>query len=159
VPASLTLTIIDNDGTLSLTKTVDVPDTAPGQRATYRLVVRNATSIERSVSLADVLPVTLSPAGSVTLTPAGSATIGSLPLLLGNQPIAPGAALTVTLPLTIAFGLPAGTLIQNTALLTSTTSQTTSQSAVSFTVRDAAPLAQTDSVTGCADPQRPLRIA
>src|SRR5262249_15461312 len=141
----------------SLTKTVDVPDTAPGQRATYRLVVRNGTTTAQTISLSDVLPTALAPAEPATLTPAGSATLGSPPLLLSNQPIAPGTTLTVTLPLAIAFGLPVGSLIQNTALLTSTTPLTTSQSTVAFTVRDAAPLVQMD--LSCTNPQSPLHIA
>jgi uncharacterized repeat protein (TIGR01451 family) len=142
---------------LNLTKTVDEPNPGPDQRVTYRLIVRNSGSAAAIITLTDVLTTPLVVAGPITIEPAGSGAAGAPPLLLQNRPISAGATLTVTMPVTVPFGLAAGTVLNNTAILIGAAPLITTQSTAALTIRDVAPLARADLT--CTNPNSNIRIA
>ena len=101
-------------------KTVDGPHPLPGQIITYTIQVMNATAETLNDGLIfDNLPTRLSFQGPITLEPPSSGTVGSAPpTLVSNLTILPEQQITVTLPVSISYGLTAGTLITNTAVFT-----------------------------------------
>lgn len=109
---------------LALTKTA--PLTAPaGSRITYTITAGNNGNIAATGAvLSDTLPAEVTFAGPVTLAPeqpgASLAQAGAdLPVLIGDLTIEAGQTITVTLPVTVNTGILSGTLVHNTASLTS----------------------------------------
>jgi len=94
--------------------------------------------------LSDPLPSGLTFAGPVTLDPPGAGTVGPPPTLVSGLTIAPGQSVTVTLPVTVNYGLAAGTTITNTATLSSGTGAPVEDS-VAITVANSAPVAVDDT--------------
>jgi uncharacterized repeat protein (TIGR01451 family)/fimbrial isopeptide formation D2 family protein len=107
---------------LALTKLASTTYPTAGQRITYTLTVANTftDTAMTGALVSDTLPAGLSLAGPVTLDPPGAGTAGGAPPLLAyNLTISPGQSVDVTFPVTVAEGLPATTVITNTATITS----------------------------------------
>jgi uncharacterized repeat protein (TIGR01451 family) len=105
---------------LSLTKAVDDNIPEPGQRITYTLIVSNSgVGNATSALISDTLPTGLTFVGPVTLDPPSAAMIGPPPTLVSGLTIPSGQSVTVTFPVTVSLGLSSGTIITNTAAVTS----------------------------------------
>jgi uncharacterized repeat protein (TIGR01451 family) len=105
---------------LSLTKAVDDNIPEPGQRITYTLIVSNSgVGNATNALISDTLPTGLTFAGPVTLDPPSAAMIGPPPTLVSGLTIPSGQSVTVTFPVTVSLGLSSGTIITNTAAVTS----------------------------------------
>jgi uncharacterized repeat protein (TIGR01451 family) len=95
----------------------------PTEHLTYTIVVTNTGGLTATNALiSDTTPSnTTFVAGSISLTPPGAGTPGTEPpTLASNLSIAPNQAVTVTFAVTVNAPLLDGTLITNTASLTST---------------------------------------
>jgi len=136
-----------------LVKTVDDATPLPGQRITYTLSVCNniTTTTLTGAVISDTLPGGLTLAGPVTLDPPQpGATLaddaGDLPTLASGLTITVSTRITLTFPVTVSAGLAIGTVITNTASLTSTQIPTPALSSATITVARAADLRITKSV-------------
>ena len=130
---------------LSLGKSVDVADPLPGQGIIYSVVVFNSgTGDATNAVVSDTLPGGLTFAGPVTLDPPGAGTTGTPPTLVSGLTIAAGERITLTFPVTVNTGLAAGTMITNTASVTSTEVATPLAGSTRLTVQNAAPVADDD---------------
>ncbi|MCP4541984.1 MAG: DUF11 domain-containing protein [Chloroflexi bacterium] len=107
--------------TLQLLKQVndDTPD--PGQTITYEIIVNN-TGGENATGavITDALVSGLNFVGSVTLDPPTAGITGTYPTLVSNLTITAGKRVTVTFQVTVSTDLAAGTVLTNTAAVTST---------------------------------------
>ena len=120
-----TTTTVITSADLSLTKS-DAPDPAlAGGNLTYVLSIANAgPSFARQVTVSDTLPAQLTfvsatiGGGTGSCSPVGSPTV--VQCALGD--LANGDARTVTIQTTVASSVPHGTVINNTAAVTSATS-------------------------------------
>ena len=96
----------------------------PGDEIIYSLrVSNNGTTPITGAVISDTLPVGLSLAGPIGLDPPGAGIPGdtdTLPLLAHQLSLGPNAALTVTYPVLIDPGVVTGTVLVNSAALTST---------------------------------------
>jgi uncharacterized repeat protein (TIGR01451 family)/CSLREA domain-containing protein len=118
-----------------LTKTVDDASPSPGQRITYTVTVQNNGSLSATNTLiSDTLSSDLSLAGPVKLDPPGTLFTPTLPILASGLTLTPGQSITLTMPVTVNTGLADGTIITNTAAVTSTEVITPQVGAVSVTV-------------------------
>jgi uncharacterized repeat protein (TIGR01451 family) len=140
---------------LSLSKTVDRPSAGPTERVTYRLVIDNTGAYSSTVILSDTLPSGLTVAGPVTVEPVGG-TVGPPPTLVRDLVIRGGQTVTVVLPVDLTVGQPAGTVISNTASLSSTDTLNTSTSTVVVTVLNVAPRTAND--LGCVSPDQSVGL-
>ncbi len=108
---------------LSLSKAVSSSEPLPGEQVTYTIVARNDGPLSATnAQVLDILPTEVTFVGPVTLD--GSAgtvatTAGDFPNLASGLTILPNGAVTMTFPVSINGGLTAGTLITNTASITS----------------------------------------
>ncbi len=124
-----------DDPWLSLVKTVDDSRPVPGQAITYTITLSNSgLAPATGAVVSDTLPAGLTLAGPVELIPAGAGTTGSLPTLVEALTIAAGQTITVNLPVTVNGNLPLGTVITNTAAVTSTELSSGPASQVTITV-------------------------
>lgn len=133
---------------LALRKTVSNPNPLPGEVITYTIAVSNSTLIAAPSSIvSDTLPTGLTFAGPVTITPPDAGTVGTSPSLIGLLNIASSQVVTMTVPVTVNVGLPAGTVITNTATITSTSTAGPASAATSLTVANAVPMLANDTST------------
>jgi uncharacterized repeat protein (TIGR01451 family) len=118
-----------------LTKTVDDASPNPGQRITYTVTIQNNGSLSATNALiSDTLSSNLSLAGPVKLDPPGTIFTPTLPTLASGLTLTAGQFITFSLPVTVNTGLADGTIITNTAAVTSTEVMTPQVGAVSVTV-------------------------
>jgi uncharacterized repeat protein (TIGR01451 family) len=110
----------------SLVKTVDDESPRPGQRITFTLsVVNPLTTTLTNAVISDTLPPELVLAGPVTLDPPQSGAVladdpGDLPTLASGLTVSAKSVITLAFPVTVSEGVGWGTVITNTAGLTST---------------------------------------
>jgi uncharacterized repeat protein (TIGR01451 family) len=127
---------------LSLTKSVDDYTPQPDQTLTYTIVVRNSgtqasgTIRATNAVISDSLPISLTFVGPVTIegtggTPGNS---GTLPILASGLTISPSTIITVTFPVMVSSGVADGTVIANTAAVTSAEVTTPVTGTVSVTI-------------------------
>ncbi len=132
---------------IALAKTVDDANPQPSQRITYTITMSNSSLIDAAGAvISDTLPAGLTFAGPITLSPPGAGTVGLPPTLVSNLAISAGQVLTVTLPVTVNLGLPAGTVITNGIELTGSAIAPVAASAA-ITVANALPLVGNDTAT------------
>jgi uncharacterized repeat protein (TIGR01451 family) len=107
--------------TLSLIKTVSNIAVTPGQRITYTLTISNSGLVNATNSrVSDMLPTGLIFAGPVQIEPPGAGTLGAgPPILVSGLTITSLQRVTVTFPVTVSQVLSTGTIITNTAGVTS----------------------------------------
>ncbi len=122
----------------------------PGEVITYTiLITNNMTETTTGGLISDTLPAGLNFLESITLEPPMSGTVGSAPpILVTDLEIGVGGQVTVTLPVSVSNGLAAGTVITNTAWVTSTEVLTPVLGSTSITVANAPPIAVDDDGTG-----------
>jgi uncharacterized repeat protein (TIGR01451 family) len=102
---------------LVASKTVQPALAIPNQVFTFTIVVRNTGSATASnVLISDTLPVSTSVAGPITFQPLNSSATDAL--VFGTD-IAAGSAVTINIPVKLDAGVPAGTVLTNTASVTS----------------------------------------
>jgi len=106
---------------LSLGKEVDDDTPFSGQAINYTLVVTSSGIMTTTGAvISDTLPDGINFVGPVTVEPSGVGTPGTAPpTLVTDLTVAPGQRLTVTVPATVSTGLAEGTVLTNTAALTS----------------------------------------
>ncbi len=120
---------------LVLTKTVDDTTPTPGQRITYTVAVQNNGSISATNTLiSDTLPISLSLAGPVRLDPPGTTFTPTLPTLVSGLTLSSGQTISLTFPVTVSQGVAGGTVITNTAAVTSTEVVTPQVDSVGITI-------------------------
>ncbi|MGD8997534.1 MAG: DUF11 domain-containing protein [Anaerolineae bacterium] len=106
--------------TLSLAKTVDNSFPQPGRRIKYTITVENSGAADATGgTISDTLPVGLTLAGSVVLDPPDAGTVDPLLVLVTDLTFPAGKEIRASFPVTISSDLPVGTIITNTALVTS----------------------------------------
>jgi uncharacterized repeat protein (TIGR01451 family) len=110
---------IFNNNTLSMS--VDNPAPAPGEIITFTIkVTNNMTETITGGVISDTLPAGLNFLEIITLDPPLSGTLSyELPILVTDLEIAPSKQVTLTFPASLSDGLAGGTVITNTASLTS----------------------------------------
>jgi uncharacterized repeat protein (TIGR01451 family) len=132
---------------LTLQKAVDNANPRPGQRITYTITIRNSSLIAATNAVAtDMLPGGLTLAGPITLSPPAAGTVATLPVLANNLAVAAGQALTISVPVTVNLGLPAGTIITNDIAVSGSGIAPASASST-ITIANAPPLARNDTAT------------
>jgi uncharacterized repeat protein (TIGR01451 family) len=120
---------------LRVTKTASQSNPAPGQAITYTVAVRNAGAVNaNSGVISDTLPSGLTLAGPITLDPPGAGTTGAPPVLAFGLTITAGQTITLTFPVTVSSSLADGTVITNTAAVTSAEVSTPVTGSVVITV-------------------------
>ncbi len=108
-----------NPVNLTLIKAVNTNLPNPGQRITYTITVNNSGLNKATEAvISDTLPDGLTFAGPVTLE-GTSGTTGTPPILASNLTITAGTGITLTFPVTVNTGQDNGTIIINTAAVTS----------------------------------------
>jgi uncharacterized repeat protein (TIGR01451 family) len=143
--STLTIDAAPPTPSLSLEKSADVSDPLPGERTTFTVVVHNSGAGDASNAVvSDTLPSGLTFAGPVTLDPPGAGIAGAPPLLASGLAITAGERITLTFPVTVNTGLAAGTLITNTASVTSTEVTTPTEGSTRLSVQNAPPQADDD---------------
>jgi len=131
--AEFTVTASD----LVLTKAVDEVNPNAGEVITYTITVQNVgTADATGAVVSDTLPLSLTLAGPVTLDPPSAGTSGAPPLLATNVIISAGQSITITFPVTVSAMLSPGTVITNTAAVTSLVVTTSQTDSVTITVGD-----------------------
>ena len=127
---------------LTISKQVDDSTPLPGQTITFTVIV---TSTELTVThglLSDTLPAGLNFLGPITLEPSGAGEAGtSLPTLASGLTISNSQRITVTFPVTVSWGLAAGTSLTNTATISATQVPTPTWTSTVVTVDNAPPTA------------------
>jgi uncharacterized repeat protein (TIGR01451 family) len=112
----------------------------PGQAVTYSVVVANSgEQAAIGAVLSDTVPEGLTFVGPVTLDPPGAGTVGTPSTLVRDATIAAGTAITVSFPVTVDTLLAQGTVITNTAALTSSEISIPLNASVPITVANARP--------------------
>ncbi len=132
---------------LRIAKRLDDFTPLPGQTITFTIVVTNPVLTVTDATISDTLPPGLNFVGPVTLeNPGGGGTAGSQPpLLASNLTIGNGQRLTVTFPVTVSRGLPAGTWITNTSAVSARQILSPVFATVSLQIQNAAPVADAGS--------------
>ncbi len=130
-------------------KTVSDSAPYPGELLTYTLYLENATGETLTgLVISDTLPYGLLFAGPITLNPPGVGIVGIAPPLLAyDLTLVSGQSLTVTFPVTVIMGLPAGTVIVNTATASDPSNEFEQIASATLTVGNAAPIANPDTYT------------
>ncbi|RLB35562.1 MAG: hypothetical protein DRH12_16575 [Deltaproteobacteria bacterium] len=130
---------------LTPNKNADEDTPYPGQRITYTLVINNSGLVSATNALiSDTLPSGLTFAGPVMLYPPQPGAMlaqnaGDLPTLVSGLTITVGVCITLTFPVTVDSGLARGTVILNTAAVTSTEVVTPQTGMASITVSNTLP--------------------
>jgi uncharacterized repeat protein (TIGR01451 family) len=125
---------------LAISKAAQPTGAKPGKPITYTIIVSNSGSVDATGAVvSDALPAELTFTGPVTLEPPGAGTVGTPPNLVTDATITSGGAIIVTFPATINTGLPAGTLITNTASANCSEVPTPVEDWVAISVLNAAP--------------------
>jgi uncharacterized repeat protein (TIGR01451 family) len=123
---------------LALSKQINTSTAKPGQRITYTVVVTNSGQGPATTArISDTLPSGVTFAGPISLTPAGAGTAGNggtLPTLASNLRINAGTTITITFPVTVNLGLAGGTIVNNTADITSSETVIPVSGSAAFTV-------------------------
>ena len=118
---------------LTLFKVVDDNTPDAGQTITYTIYVANSgTADATGAVISDVLASGLNFVGPVTIS-GTSGTAGSPPTLASGLTISAGTWIQVSFPVTVSTGLPGGTVITNTAAVTSTEVSTPATDSESIT--------------------------
>jgi uncharacterized repeat protein (TIGR01451 family) len=106
---------------LKLVKSVDNALPHPGQLITYTLTITNSSFLSATHALvSDTLPSDLNFVGPITLDPPGAGTPGTTPPILASElTISPNTRMSLTFPVTVSLGLTKGTVLTNTAAVTS----------------------------------------
>ncbi len=106
---------------LAVSKAVDDATPMSGQMLTYNVVMRNdGNGNITNGTLSDALPAELAfVPGSVVIAPASAGVAGTPPTLASSLTITGGTSVTVTFQATVMFGLPVGTVVNNTAEVSS----------------------------------------
>jgi uncharacterized repeat protein (TIGR01451 family) len=135
---------------LHLKKSVDVPFPQTGQTITFTIQVTNhMTETATGGVVSDALPAGLNIAGPINLEPPLSGTVGSTPpLLVTGLTIGASEKVTITIPVSISFGLARGTVITNTAWITSNEVMTPFYGSATITVANSPPDAVDDPAVG-----------
>ena len=127
---------------LTLSKQVDNPAPLPGQTVTFTLIVANTDLTVTNGLISDTLPAGLNFVGPVTLEPAGAGNAGAAPpTLASGLTISNGQRITVTFPVTVSYGLAAGTVLTNTAAISGTQIPTPTTASTPVIVSNAPPAA------------------
>jgi uncharacterized repeat protein (TIGR01451 family) len=122
---------------LVMTKAVDDHTPKPGQQIAYTIVVANDGLLADATGavVSDTLDGRLAFVGPVTLDPPGAGTIGAPPLLATDLTINAGGRITLTFPVMVTTtGVSSGTVIVNTAAVTSAEVSTPVMGSVSVTI-------------------------
>jgi uncharacterized repeat protein (TIGR01451 family) len=116
---------------LDILKQVNKSNPQAGEIITYTLVVINiGQAPATNIHVSDALPGGITFVGPVTLTPSGALITPTLPTLASGLTLASGGRLTLTFPVRVDPGITAGTILTNTASVTSTEVATPTTSAV-----------------------------
>ncbi len=127
---------------LALSKQVDNPVPRPGQTVTFTIVVTSTELTVTNALISDTLPAGLNFLGPITLEPAGAGAVGAAPpTLASGLTISSSQRVTVTFPVTVSYGLIAGTPLINTATISTTEISTPTQASTVVTVGNAPPTA------------------
>jgi uncharacterized repeat protein (TIGR01451 family) len=124
-PTLVTDTVVDtvsSSPALAIRKTASyAAPLSPGETLTYTIVVSNSGNANATGGvISDTLPANLSLVpGSLDLEPDSAGTLGSFPFLATNLRVAAGQRVTLTFAGMVAFPLANGTIITNTASVTS----------------------------------------
>jgi uncharacterized repeat protein (TIGR01451 family) len=101
-------------------KTVNDRSPDPGQTITYTIMITNTAPVSATnAALVDHISADLDYLGPVTLNPPGAGTVGSPPNLVTGLTITNGVQIMVSFPVTVKPTLADGTVISNTASITS----------------------------------------
>ncbi len=121
---------------LGLAKAVDDDTPAPGQRITYTVsIINSGLGDATGAVVSDTLDERLGFIGPVTLDPPGAGTVSTRPLLATDLTINAGGRITLTVPVMVTTtGVTSGTVIANTAAVTSTEVDTPVMGSVSVTI-------------------------
>ncbi len=124
---------------LAITKEVDTTNPIPSQLITYTISISNSSATITDAIISDTLPTGLTFAGPVSLEPNQPATLATsdadLPILASGLTITNNTLITLTFPVTVDAATSAGTIITNTASVTSsiTISPTTASASIIVT--------------------------
>jgi uncharacterized repeat protein (TIGR01451 family) len=125
---------------LAVAKSVAPTISAPLSRVTYTIVISNSGPFELTGAVvSDTLPAELTFAGPVALDPPTAGTTGTPPLLVSGATITASTSITVTFPVTVNTWLATGTVITNTAAVTSNEVTTPLTASVGISVANAKP--------------------
>jgi uncharacterized repeat protein (TIGR01451 family) len=133
---------------LTATKSASSSSALPGAVITYTIRLTNTGNVTLTSYISDTLPSRVTFKGPITVNPAGG-TIGAPPAIVGGQSIGIGGAVTVTFPVTLntGAGMTAGTIIANSAAITTSPTTLIAQPIVgtaNVTVLNAPPIAAND---------------
>jgi large repetitive protein len=136
---------------LTATKHASASSALPGAVITYTIHLTNTGNVTLTTYISDTVPPSMTFKGPVTVNPAGGTT-GNPPGIAGGQSLGLGKSITVTFPVTlnIGAGMTAGSIITNSAALTTSPSTLIAQpinALASITIQNAAPIAVNDSYT------------
>ncbi|MEO8084941.1 MAG: peptidoglycan DD-metalloendopeptidase family protein, partial [Ardenticatenales bacterium] len=130
---------------LALTKTVVDPNPEPGATTQFVLRVTNSgLGAATEARLSDILPAGIAQSGPITLDPPGAGTVGMPPTVVTIRTLDAGRSITITIPVVLAVGQPAGMTITNTADLISAEVAVPIHASAVLTVADAPLIARDD---------------
>jgi uncharacterized repeat protein (TIGR01451 family) len=110
----------ESQSDLALIKAVDDVLPQPGQRIIYTVTVENSGATDATGGfISDTLPVGLTLAGPIVLDPPTAGVVGTPPILVTDLTVPSGGEVRVSFPVTVSYDLPVGTVITNTASVTS----------------------------------------
>jgi uncharacterized repeat protein (TIGR01451 family) len=131
------VTLVTSSPDLEIDKFASPDPVAPGGILTYTIVVRNEGDANATgATISDSLPVNTNfIPGSLDLEPDGAGTLGfSPPTLVTDLVVTAGQQVTVTFAITVDTPLPDGTIITNTASVTSLQTATPKTDTITTTV-------------------------
>lgn len=140
---------------LTLQKLADDDTPDPNQTITYTLVAALAPSGNVSVTnlvVADtLLPPGINFLGPVSAQGGSGGSVGALPVPASGYALTGGNALTVTIPVTVSIGIKGGTVITNTAAVSSAEVLVPVSASRVVTVNNVSPVAVGDTPTVLED--------
>ena len=121
---------------------MDNPTPLPGQTVTFTVVVTNIGPLVTNGLLSDTLPAGLNFLGPITLEPTGAGSVGTAPPTMASSlTISNSQRITVTFPVTVSYGIAAGTLLTNTASVSADQVPMPTRASTVVTVGNAPPTA------------------
>lgn len=107
---------------LTLSKSVNQATPELGETIIYTVIASNTnSSVVTEAVVSDMLPAGLSLTGTISLDPPDAGSVGTLPILANGLTISSGHQITLTFSAVVSPSLSNGTILTNTATITSTT--------------------------------------